>query len=120
MANERTTFKDSRFLIVYLASDVCWTPIGDDYVPVPYPIMHDMSPSEQCSSDTFINGKPVFLHHLSYVDDVKGDEPGTGGGVISGVNVRISHSIEHSNTYFINGHAAVRTGDRMWMNGPKP
>jgi len=120
MANERTTFKDSRFLIVYLAPDVCLTPIGDDYVPVPYPIMHDMSLSEQCSTDVFINGKPVFLHHMSYADDVKGDEPGTGGGVISGVYTKVSHSIQHSGNYYINGRPAVRTGDRMWMNAPKP
>lgn len=119
MAYEQLTAKDSRFLVVGMVPDVCLTPNKSGY-PVPYPIAHEMSQSEQCSTDVFSNGKPVFLHRMSYVDNVHGDEPGMGGGVITGVNMKVSHSKQHSTGVFVNGHPVVRTGDQMHMNTKKP
>jgi len=119
MADEHLTAKDARFLLVYTTYDVCWTPSRSGYL-VPYVIAHDMSLSEQCSENVFSNGKPVFLHHMSYVDDVQGDEPGMGGGVITGVNMKVSHSMQHSSSVFVNGHPVVRTGDKVHMNTRKP
>ena len=40
--------------------------------------------------------KAVYLHNQSFVDNVKGDEPGKGGGVVSQVGVKISHDVDHS------------------------
>ena len=119
MADEQLTAKDSRFLVVGMVPDVCLTPNKSGY-PVPYPIAHEMSQSEQCSADVFSNGKPVFMHRMSYVDNVHGDEPGMGGGVITGVNMKVSHSKQHSTGVFVNGHPVVRTGDQMHMNTRKP
>jgi hypothetical protein len=68
----------------------------------------------------FFAGKAAFLHNESYVDNVKGDEPGKGGGVVSQVNTKISHSITHSVTVFANGQPVVRTADQVWMNWKKP
>ena len=119
MADEHLTAKDARFVLVSIVPDVCWTPSKSGY-PVPYMISHDMSLSEQCSADVYSNGKPVFLHRMSYVDDVKGDEPGMGGGVITGVNMKVSHSLTHSRNVYVNGHKVVRTGDLVHMNTRKP
>lgn len=120
MADEQITAKHSDFVLISLVPDVCLTPIGNSIVPIPYPITHDLGASEQCSEDVFVDGEPAFLHQLSFVDDVQGDEPGTKGGVISGVYTKISHSLQHSGSVYINGHAIVRTGDLVQMNTKKP
>ncbi|WP_354384636.1 DUF4150 domain-containing protein [Paracidovorax avenae] len=119
MASESITAKDAKFKVIFLSPDVCLTP-GKNGMPVPYPVMHTLDLSEQCSPNVFIAGKPAYLHNQSYVDKVKGDEPGTGKGVVSQSHMRISHDIDHSQSVFINGRACVRTGDMMWMNWPAP
>lgn len=120
MADERVTAKDDDYVLVCLAPDVCLTPMGNSVVPIPYPITHQMGSAQQCSANVFVNGKPAFRHGLSFVDAVKGDAPGNKGGVVSGVYGKVSHSIAHSPSVFINGLPMVRTGDRVHMNTKKP
>lgn len=121
MADERLTGKDSRYLLVSLVPDVCRTGTKKKKgKPVPFPITHRMDQSTQCSDNVFVNDKPVYLHGLSYVDNVSGDEPGGGGGVVTGVNVEISHSLQKSATVLVNGHPVVRTGDKVHMNTKRP
>jgi hypothetical protein len=119
MADENIVAKDSRFRIVSMAPDVCITP-SKDGVPVPYPITHTLDQSQQCSPNVFLQGKPVYLHNESFVDNVQGDEAGGGEGVVSQTHVKISHNIDKSNNVFVNGKPIVRTGDMMWMNWKKP
>ena len=119
MANEAATAKDAQFVLINLLPDVCLTPSKSGY-PVPYVITHKMDQSEQCSSNVFFRGKPAYLHNESYVDNVRGDEPGAGKGVISRTHVKISHNIDKSATVYVNGRQIVRTGDMMWMNWKKP
>lgn len=119
MANENIVAKEGRFRVVSLAPDVCLTP-SKNGVPVPYPITHQLDQSQHCSPNVFLQGKPVYLHNQSYVDNVMGDEPGQGKGVVSQTNVFISHDIDHSKSVYVNGRAIVRTADKMWMNWKKP
>ena len=119
MADENIVSKDGRFRLVSLAPDVCITP-SKKGSPVPYPITHTMDQSQQCSPNVFLQGKPVYLHNESYVDNVKGDEPGSGGGVITRVHMKVSHSKQHSRNVYVNGHAVVRPDDQMHMNTKKP
>jgi len=79
-----------------------------------------MDQSQQCSPNVFLQGKPVYLHNESFVDKVKGDEPGAGKGVVSGTHTTISHNIDKSSNVFVNGQPIVRTGDSVWMNWKKP
>jgi len=87
---------------------------------VPYPVTHKMDQSKQCSPNVYFRGKAAYLHNESYVDNLKGDEPGTGKGVVSGTHVKISHNIDKSSTVYVNGQPIVRTGDQVWMNWEKP
>lgn len=119
MANETATAKDGQFVLVNLLPDVCKTP-GRNGKPIPYPITHSMDQSAQCSPNVFFSGKAAFLHNESFVDNVKGDEPGGGKGIVSETHVGISHSIDRSCSVYVNGQPIVRTGDRMWMNWKKP
>lgn len=118
MAKEMALAKDSQFVLVNTAPDVCLTPTKKD-IPVPYPITHNLSQSNQCSPNVFFAGKPAYMHEESYVDNVKGDEPGMGGGVVSGTNTKISRSIDHSHSVYVNGRRIVRTADTAWMNRKK-
>lgn len=119
MADEAATARDKRFRLVSLLPDVCKTP-GKKGKPIPYPITHAMDQSAQCSPNVFFRGQPAFLHNESYVDNVKGDEPGGGKGIVSKTHVKISHSIDKSRSVYVNGKPIVRTGDMMWMNYKKP
>lgn len=119
MADEAATAKDGQFILISLLPDVCLTP-GKNGYPVPYVITHAMDQSRQVSPNVYFAGKAAYLHNESYVDNVRGDEPGTGGGIVSGTHVKISHSIDKSPTVFVNGRPLVRTGDSMWMNWQKP
>ena len=56
-----------------LPANATQTPVGEKVLPIPYAISHTMDQSEQCSQDVFVNGKPAFLHSMSYVDNVQGD-----------------------------------------------
>lgn len=119
MAQEAGTAKDARFILVSLLPDVCLTP-SKKGAPVPYAITHKMDQSQQCSPNVFFRGKPAYLHNESYVDNVRGDEPGAGKGVVSQTHVTISHNIDKSSSVYVNGRPIVRTADRVWMNWKKP
>lgn len=119
MAAEAAAAKDAEFILVCLLPDVCLTP-NRKGKPVPYPITHDMGESKQCSPNVFFRGKPAYLHEESYVDNVKGDEPGGGKGVVSRTHVKISRSEQYSDNVFVNGRHLVRTGDKVWMNRAEP
>ena len=119
MADEAATAKDSQFMLRCMLPDFCFTPKKPGYV-IPYPIGHTMDQSDQVSPNVFFKGKAAFLHNESFVDNVKGDEPGKGKGIVSQVHVKISHSLRKSESVFVNGKAIVRTGDMMYMNWKKP
>lgn len=121
MAQEMLTAKDAAYLIISMVPDVCFTGTkANKSYPLPFVLAHKMDQSEQCSKNVFVNDKPVFLHGLSFVDNVKGDEAGGGGGVVTGVNTEVSHSIQKSATVYVNGRPVVRTGDKVHMNTKKP
>ena len=119
MAQEKATAQDAEFVLINLLPDVCLTPHKKG-VPVPYAITHTMDQSKQCSPNVFFRGKAAYLHNESYVDIVRGDEPGAGKGVVSTTHVQISHNIDKSSTVYVNGRQMVRTGDKVWMNWRKP
>jgi hypothetical protein len=120
MALQAATSKDSQFVIICMAPDVCFTPKKPNMgVPVPYPITHKFDQTKKPSKNVFFNDKPAYHHKSSYVDNVQGDQPGQGKGLVSQTNVKISHNIDKSDTVFVNGKPLVRTGDMVWMNWKK-
>lgn len=108
--------KNSIFIVVNLVPDVCKTPIGSSMVPVPYPIVGDLADSITVSKKTNFNGDPVFLLSDSVVSKVTGNEPGTGGGMRSGVNKGKVRATSSSKTVSIEGKRVVRHGDECEMN----
>jgi hypothetical protein len=118
MAINSALAKDDDYMLICAAPDVCFTP-SKPYAPTPYPIVHKLGQSKGVSKNVFMRGKNAYRHQVSYVDNVMGDEPGMGKGLVSQTNMKISHNIQKSATVFINGKPAVRTGDTAWMNWKK-
>lgn len=108
--------KNSVFMVVSLVPDVCKTPIGASMVPVPYPIVGDLSNSVEVAKHVRFNDDPVFLLSDSVVTTVTGNEPGTGGGMKSGVNTGKVRATSSSQSVKVEKKYVVRHGDDCEMN----
>lgn len=118
MALNPALAKDGEFVLICVAPDVCFTP-SKPYAPTPYPITHKLNQSKGVSKNVFFRDKAAYLHKLSCVDNVQGDAPGMGKGLVSQTNMKVSHNITMSATVFVNGKPIVRAGDTAWMNWSK-
>jgi hypothetical protein len=108
--------KDSIITVVTIAPDVCYTPVGAGMEPVPYQLYTDLSGSLKCIDSVRFNGKPCFVHEHSLAPTVHGDEPGTGGGIISGVNEGRVWALQASTNVRAGRYRIARVGDLTWMN----
>ena len=91
--------------------DVCNTPSPTGAVPVPYVNIFQCSlvtPNTACSK-VFIDGAPA-LHLKSATALSNGDEPGTGGGVASGMFIGKGEFTKGSQKVTLEGKAAVSQG----------
>jgi len=68
------------------APDVCKTPTPGGPVPVPYPNTAMVNQATKASKKVKFVGKPVVIKK-SEIPKSMGDEAGTAGGVVSGVNM---------------------------------
>ena len=116
---DRATNKDGQAIVINTAPDVCLTPMGGQMVPVPYNITCTFDVAVMTSSNVNYGGLPAFTMD-SRLPTVKGDEPGVGGGVVSGVNLGFCKPVQHSGTYRVNGAWVIRHGDQMDMNCAGP
>ena len=108
--------KNSIFIAVSIVPNVCKTPMGGGMVPVPYPIVADLSNSVEVAKTVHFNEDPVFLLSDSVVTRVTGNEPGTGGGLKSGVNRGKVRATQSSRSVRVEGKYVVRHGDECDMN----
>lgn len=108
--------KDGKYLAVSIMPDVCLTPMGGGMVPVPYQIIATLEGSEMVADTVHFNSRPAFKWDCSKAPRVTGDEPGTGGGVKSGVNVGKVWADHASRNVRAEGLRIVRVGDMCWMN----
>ena len=108
--------KNNSFMVVCLAPDSGKTPMGAGMVPVPYPIVADLDDSHEVAKHVNFNGDPVFLLSESVVAKVTGNEPGTGGGMISNVNRGKVRAIGSSKSVRVEKKFVVRHGDLCDMN----
>lgn len=108
--------KNSLFKAVSLVPNVCKTPMGPNLVPVPYPIIADLSDSVEVAKTVRFNGDAVFLLSDSLVTQVTGNEAGTGGGMRSGVNKGKVRATAGSKSFRVEKKYVVRHGDECDMN----
>lgn len=108
--------KQSIIVAVNLTPDVCLTPVGGAMVPVPYLISVNLAGAMKVTPSVRFNRAPAYVYAHSLAPPVKGDEQGTGGGVVSGVNTGKVWAFTSSKNVFAEGRQVVREGDYCWMN----
>jgi hypothetical protein len=81
-----------------------------------YPIIADLSNSVEVSKTIRFNGNPVFLLSDSVVTNVTGNEAGTGGGMVSGVNQGKVRATQSATAVRAAKKYVVRHGDECDMN----
>lgn len=106
-------------IITCLAPDVCKTQIGGSVVPVPYMIISKLDWSEMTVSKVQITGQQAFNMNAR-TGKVTGNEPGTLGGVKSGVNLGWCRPQSNKSSVFIDGAELVQNDNLYEMNCAGP
>lgn len=94
--------------------DVCKTP--PNAVPVPYPNIAFATDLAGGTTTIFVDGGNMAAHSASVFSKSIGDEPGTMGGVKSGVNKAEASWLSYSMDVFLEGLNACRLTDKMLLN----
>ena len=105
--------------ITCLAPDVCLTPVGSSVVPIPYMIVSKLDWSKKTIPNVKLTKLEAF-NMDSRTEKVVGDEPGSKGGVVSGVNKGWCRPQSNKTTVFIAGAQVIQHDCiyEMNCNGP--
>lgn len=106
--------KGSRGISRSTLPDVCKTPPGG--TPVPYSNVALSKHLAQGTYSVFADGGNMIAHNQSHFAISTMDEPGSLGGVVSGVNRSRAEWISHSFDVFFERKPACRLTDKMFMN----
>lgn len=111
--------EDDHNVIVSLSPDVCLTPRGSDLVPVPYMIVSKLTWSERTVSNVKFGGQNAFTMQ-SRTNQVTGNEPGTGGGIRSSVNLGWCRPRSNKASFVVNGYPVIEDRCIFEMNCAGP
>ena len=106
-------------MITCLAPDVCKTPVGNSVVPIPYMITSQLSWAQMTAPSVKLTDLEAFTMN-SRTDKVVGDEPGTVGGVKSGVNRGWCKPISKKTNVFVEGAELIQNDNFYEMNCAGP
>jgi hypothetical protein len=95
--------------------DVCKTPTPSGPVPIPYPNIAKSSDTSSGPTDVKIDGAMPMVKGAKYKTS-SGDEAGSAGGVISGVNKGPAEFLMYSFDVKIEGKNVCRLGDTLFHN----
>lgn len=101
--------------ILTTSPDVCLTPVGNSVVPIPYTNVARSADTSQGSSSVCMDGNPIMLKG-SLFSKSTGDEPGTAGGISSGVTGGKAKFVNYSSDVFVDGKPVCRRLDPMVSN----
>lgn len=97
-----------------LCPDVCKTPPHG--TPIPYSIIGYLSDESRESNNVRFTSKATMTMY-SRITKVSGNEPGSMGGVKSGVNKNYCRPTSHSSSVKVNGHYVLyKDGTKLDMN----
>jgi hypothetical protein len=95
--------------------DVCNTPSPGGPVPIPYPNIGQSLDTSQGPTTVKTDGKMPMVKGAKYARS-SGDEPGTAGGVMSGVNMNECEFMMYSFDVKFEGKNVCRLGDPLFHN----
>lgn len=121
MAKDEGVRKTSQAFVISSTPSVERTPMGASTPPVPYMIIGRFDNVSDEHPNVLMT-KMETITARSRITRVAGDEAGTAGGVMSGVNVGFCRPREDTcaSTVLVNGAAVVCNGSEMWMNCAGP
>lgn len=119
MENTAARHSGASVMIICLAPDVCLTPIGGVMVPIPYMIVSSLDWSTKTISNTEFTAQKAFTM-ASRTNKVTGDEPGTGGGISSGVTGEWCRPKSNNASVFVDGHELINNDNIYEMNCAGP
>lgn len=118
----QTTFVNSRGVahkgsggLSTVFPDVCTTPAAPSPIPIPYPNIGQSSDTSQGPTSVKTDGEMPMVKGAQYSRS-SGDEAGTLGGVISGVNMSTCEYLLYSFDVKFEGNNVCRMGDQLWHN----
>lgn len=94
--------------------DICYVP-GAPPIPIPFPNIGYLKDAIKCALTVKVENKPMVLE-TSEIPMTKWDDPGTVGGVVSGVNMNKINFLEYSSKVFVEGKAVVYLGCKTAQN----
>lgn len=109
------TYKSTVGISSATIPDVCKTPSPAGPVPIPYPNIASQSSLKGGTSTVKAKGKMIAVKGSQYGRS-NGDEPGTAGGVKSGVNMKATDWITYSFNVKLEGKNACRHTDKKFHN----
>ena len=95
--------------------DVCKTPVGPTIVPIPYPNVGKSADTTAGPATVTTDGQMPMVKGAKYSRS-SGDEPGTVGGVVSGVNMSVCEFTAYSFDVMFEGKNVCRLGDALFHN----
>jgi hypothetical protein len=95
--------------------DVCITPAAPSPIPLPYPNIGQSSDTSQGPTTVTTDGQMPMVKGAQYARS-SGDEAGTNGGVLSGVNMNVCEYLLYSFDVKFEGNNVCRLGDPLWHN----
>jgi Domain of unknown function (DUF4150) len=99
--------------------DVCLTPAGPSPVPIPYPNMAQVSGCDGTIDKVLMENKETVVED-SKISSSSGDEAGTVGGVMSGLNRGEVHFNLYSSKVYAQGKKIVFHTAMTTHNGSSP
>lgn len=109
------TYKGTVGISTATIPDVCKTPTPGGPIPLPYPNIAQQSSLKGGTTTVFAKGKMIAIKGSQYGSS-NGDEPGTAGGVKSGVNMKATDWITYSFDVKMDGQNACRHTDKKFHN----
>jgi hypothetical protein len=95
--------------------DVCKTPAAPSPIPIPYPNIGQSSDTSQGPTSVKTDGEMPMVKGAKYAKS-SGDEAGTVGGVVSGVNMSECEFMMYSFDVKFEGNNVCRLGDPLFQN----
>lgn len=107
--------KNSSGFVKSTIPDVCLTPVGSSKVPIPYTNVAFSKDLAKGTKTISADGAMCAVKGSEFSKSI-GDEPGTGGGVASGVQLDKATWLSWSSDVFMEGKAVCRLTDKMLLN----
>jgi hypothetical protein len=114
-ANMRSVVHKGSMDVHMVFPDVCKTPSPGGPVPIPYPNMGISTDTVQGPTSVKVEGQMPMVKSAKYMN-TSCDEPGTVGGVVSGVNMGECEFMLYSFNVKFEGRNVCRVGDMVFHN----